>query len=157
MLASFATIGAGALGRSVEKGGSSMRTHLTVLLAMVGLLLATAAPAFAAPPDCAGPGSFNPGYDNNCGVSLEHRANPSGKGNFGQCARISAGDPTVIREFNPSSQNTGECDVRFVSGRGGENPVAISIIRCEPPLEPVAESQLTFRPSLSGRASTACV
>ena len=145
------------------------RRH-TALLVMVVLLLVTAAPAFAAPSDCG----------LNCGASLLHRANPSGKGNFGQCHKLSLEDENVVkgneeaviegkesREFNPSSQNQsslGEADCRVASGRN-DSWAAISLIKCNPlnefppgnPLDtPYAESQIRFQPSLLARASITC-
>jgi hypothetical protein len=123
-----------------------------VLTLVVALLIvgATAAPAFAARPDCAATN-----WD--CGVSPEHRANPSGKGNFGQCARGFNRGGGFAKEFNPSPQNTGECDLRFVTTRDFAIWTALSIVyRCEPPLEAVAESQITFRPSLDASGYAAC-
>jgi hypothetical protein len=106
-------------------------------------------------PDCAGEGL-------NCGASIEHRANPSGKGNFGQCHKMDAVEAQYSSEFNPSSQNTGEADCRTVSGRSGPGPsgsVSISVgsfAKCEPPSEPVAESQIIFRPSLDADVGSEC-
>jgi hypothetical protein len=119
---------------------------------------ATAAPAFAAQPECdPGPGESN----NNCGASLEHRANPSGKGNFGQCHKVGAVEPNQSSEFNPSAQNTGEADCRTASGRptsdGISGPESSAIARCEPPLEPVAETQHNYQPSLAQISRADCV
>jgi hypothetical protein len=122
--------------------------RLAVLVAAAMMVLTMfAASAFAAPPDCAGPGL-------NCGASLEHRANPSGKGNFGQCARI-AGGGSGISEFNPSSQNTGECEARVLSGPDGPIEL-VSIALCAPPSEPFAELQVTFRP-LEASGTSGCL
>jgi hypothetical protein len=135
-----------------------MCRRLTALLVMVMVVLATAAPAFAAQPTCS-PGQQGE-VGSNCGASQEHRANPSGKGNFGQCARFfETGETTrgqVIRQFNPSPQNVGECDLRSVYGRGGLS-FGIAIARCDtPPLEPYTEVQLVFGPDVGVTADAGC-
>jgi len=132
--------------------------RLTAVLALGVMLVATAAPAFAAQPAC-DPGS---GEDNNnCGDSIEHRANPSGKGNFGQCHKVGAVEPNQSSEFNPSAQNTGEADCRTVSGRpnsdGTSAAESSAVAQCEPPLEPVAETQHNYQPSLAQISRADCV
>jgi hypothetical protein len=131
------------------------RGRLMTLLATGVLLLATAAPAFAAQPEC------DPGSGSNCGASLEHRANPSGKGNFGHCHKeFSEGEVPVegeqSSEFNPSSQNTGEADCRTASGRTtGDTGIGIRA-RCQPPSEAVAEAQINLQPELEHEVRGGC-
>jgi hypothetical protein len=129
------------------------RSRLSALLVIGVLLLATASPAFAAQPEC------DPKFGVNCGDSIEHRANPSGQGNFGQCHK--AGATTVGGQdsslSNPSPQNVGEADCRTVSGRGGTtSSVVAERIFCEPPSEPVAESQINYQPELNTETRTTC-
>jgi hypothetical protein len=123
-----------------------LRSRLTALVAMAVLLLATAAPAFAARPNCALPGTA--GFEQNCGSSLEHRANPSGKGNFGQCHKLGAIEGAESRTFNPSSENNGEALCRTASGRptetgsGGGSVESICFSTVE---ECMVEASITFR------------
>ena len=113
-----------------------MRGRLTALLTMVVLLLATAAPAaFATPPTC----EKGEAQGSNCGASLEHRANPSGEGNFGQCHKLGAIEGKESRTFNPSAQNTGEADCRTVQGREGSG-FAFAVVQCGPGGSATAEN-----------------
>ena len=89
---------------------------LAIVVLAVAMLAAAAAPALAARPECA---EFRESFDN-CGTSLEHRADPSGKGNFGQCHKLGAIEGEESRTFNPSSQNSGGADCREVTGRPTE-------------------------------------
>jgi hypothetical protein len=127
------------------------RRRLTALFAMGVLLVATAAPAFAEKPS-----NCRPSGHTNCGASLEHRANPSGKGNFGQCHQTGTVDGQQSKHFNPSSQNVGEADCRVATGRGGSVVAAFPAQACEPPSEPVAEGQINFQPELSAEARSGC-
>jgi hypothetical protein len=113
------------------------RKRVAVLVAaavMVLYMLAAAAPAFAARPDC---------FGTSCGASLEHRANPSGEGNFGQCHKMGFVEGKESRTLNPSAQNSGEADCRTVSGREGDvEQAAIAI--CGPGEEATSEATQTL-------------
>ena len=111
--------------------------RLTALLAMGVLLLATAAPALAARPECA---EFRE-FSDNCGSSLEHRADASGKGNFGQCHKTGAVEGKESRTFNPSSQNLGEADCREVAGRS--SAITVEAV-CFGSRECTAEGRIIF-------------
>jgi hypothetical protein len=129
-----------------------MFRKLTALLVMVVLLLATAAPAFAARPFSCTPGGSSFFPSPNCGLSLDHRSNASGKGNFGQCHKIEFFAPLQDNRFssllNPSAQSPYEADCRAASGRTKAAYFYAAAI-CEPPLEPAAaEGKLIFQPRL---------
>ena len=122
---------------------------LAATVLMAALMLAMSIPAFAAKP-------FPEGY--NRGNSPEHRANPSGKGNFGQCHRNdpSSGGKLIegkeSRTYNPSAQNTGVADCRLVAGRTDEGLGtwgARSWADCElEGVEAQAQGDLVFHPEV---------
>ncbi len=121
--------------------------RIVILVVAALVMLTVVAPGVLAAPQK--PPNENFGGSEN---STEHRSNASGKGNFGQCHRLQAGSlPEESSELNPSAQNTGEADCRRTSGLS-----AVSIANCTPPTEPLAESQLTFRPVQRADASGAC-
>jgi hypothetical protein len=134
-----------------------LRKRVAVLVAaavMVLSMLAASAPVFAAPPDCfPGQGSLG----SNCGVAAEHRANPSGKGNFGQCHTPLAtsalqgfvdlrGQQSSV--YNPSPHNTGEADCRSISGRDDLSAGGIALANCDLGEEPFAEVLIIYQPTL---------
>ena len=92
-----------------------------MLMASAIMLAMTAPVANAAPKK---PPNENFGGSEN---SVEHRANASGKGNFGQCHRMGVVESQDSREFNPSAVNRGDADCRqagpllaaAVGGNGG--------------------------------------
>ena len=121
---------------------------LPVLLVGVIVLMAMAVPALGAPdPDKC--------FGTNCGTSADHRANQSGKGNFGQCHKTDdfSGEKPVegneSSKLNPSSVSSGEADCRTVSGRSGSRSVTTVVTDCPPGKEPLAEAQIDFDPERS--------
>ena len=77
-------------------------------------------------------------------TAVEHGANPSGEGNFGQCHKTGFVEGKESRTFNPSAQNNGEADCRTVSGREGDVEQSVSALCIPPVVEVTSEATQTF-------------
>ncbi len=119
--------------------------RIILVLSVAALMVAMLAPSVIAKPTK--PVNENFGGNEN---SALNRNDNSGKGNFGQCQRLSGGE-LEASEFNPSSQNTGEADCRQAGGSSAQ-----SVAQCEEPLVPGAESQLTFGENRGASAHGRC-
>ena len=134
-----------------SEGRGAMRKRILALLIAVMMVVMSAAPAMATPPQtCEKLVVVGEAQGSNCGASLEHRANPSGEGNFGQCHKAVFQSFISLRgqqasEFNPSPQNTGEADCRTVQGREGSGFVA-GVVQCgSPGVSATAEGRTTVQ------------
>lgn len=98
------------------------------MLMASAMMLAMVAPVANAAPKK--PPNENFGGSKN---STQHRANASGKGNFGQCHRMGTVDGSDSRTLNPSAVNSGDADCRqagpqFAAAIGG-NDGAVAQLR----------------------------
>ena len=134
-------------------GGEPVTVTATATGTATATVTATATGIAAATPTAGPPG----GPQGNQGCSIEHRANPSGKGNFGQCHQAFGGvvEGQESRELNPSPKNQGEADCRTVEGRDGSLGVA-PVADCADGQEPNAEANLTFKPDRGSEARASC-